>query len=94
MRKRAKGAPPHDDDIDGYAKIDRYNTRTVKNIACQFHGILSALGEDPDREGLVKTPERYAKAMHFLTHGYDLDPAEILRSAMFKEDYQIGRAHV
>mgnify|MGYP003335369108 FL=1 len=88
MRKRAKGAPPHADDIDGYAKIDRYNTRTVKNIACHFHGVLTELGEDPDREGLAKTPERYAKAMHFLTHGYDLDPAEILRSAMFKEEYR------
>ena len=88
MRRRAKGAPSQEDDIDGYAKIDRYNTRTVKNIACQFHGILSELGEDPDREGLAKTPERYAKAMHFLTHGYDLDPPAILRSAMFKEDYR------
>jgi GTP cyclohydrolase I len=88
MRRRAKGAPSHDDDIDGYAKIDRYNTRTVKNIACHFHGVLTELGEDPDREGLAKTPERYAKAMHFLTHGYDLDPSEILRSAMFKEEYR------
>ena len=88
MRKRAKGAPPHADDIDGYAKIDRYNTRTVKNIACHFHGVLTELGEDPDREGLAKTPERYAKAMHFLTHGYDLDPSEILRSAMFNEEYR------
>lgn len=88
MRRRAKGAPSHADDVDGYAKIDRYNTRTVKNIACHFHGVLTELGEDPDREGLAKTPERYAKAMHFLTHGYDLDPAEILRSAMFKEEYR------
>ncbi len=88
MRRRAPGAPSQDDDIDGYAKIDQYNPRTVKNIAGHFHGILGELGEDPTREGLVKTPERYAKAMHFLTHGYDLDPAAILRSAMFKEEYK------
>ena len=87
MTRRAKAAA-HPDDIDGYAKIDRYNTRTVKNIACHFHGVLTELGEDPSREGLAKTPERYAKAMHFLTHGYDLDPAAILRSAMFREDYR------
>lgn len=88
MRRRAKGAPAHEDDIDGYAKIDRYNARTVGNIACHFHGILSELGEDPEREGLAKTPDRYAKALHFLTHGYDLDPAAILRSAMFQEEYR------
>ena len=88
MRRRTKGAPAHEEDIDGYAKIDRYNARTVGNIACHFHGILSELGEDPEREGLAKTPERYAKALHFLTHGYDLDPAAILRSAMFEEEYR------
>ena len=88
MRRRTKGAPAHEEDIDGYAKIDRYNARTVGNIACHFHGILSELGEDPEREGLAKTPERYAKALHFLTHGYDLDPAAILRSAKFEEEYR------
>jgi GTP cyclohydrolase I len=45
------------------------------------------LGEDPSREGLLKTPERVAKALQFLTQGYDMDPATILKSAMFKEDY-------
>ncbi len=88
MRRRAAGAPPHEDEMDGYAKIDQYNPRAVKNIAGHFHGILGELGEDAAREGLVKTPERYAKAMQFLTHGYDLDPAAILRSAMFKEEYR------
>jgi GTP cyclohydrolase I len=73
--------------MDGYAKIDQYNPRTVKRIAGHFHGILGDLGEDPKREGLVKTPERVAKALQYLTHGYDLDPAAILRSAMFKEEY-------
>jgi GTP cyclohydrolase I len=46
------------------------------------------MGENPEREGLLKTPERVAKAMQYLTHGYDLNPEEILKSAMFKEDYK------
>ena len=53
----------------------------------QFYNILENLGEDPNREGLLKTPERASKAMKFLTRGYNVDAAEILRSAMFKEDY-------
>lgn len=53
----------------------------------RYNDILSSLGEDITREGLVKTPERAAKAMQFLTQGYDQDAAAILRSAMFKEDY-------
>ena len=73
---------------DGYAKIDQYNHDTVKRIAGNYHDVLTALGEDPAREGLVKTPERVAKALQFLTHGNNLDPAAILRSAMFKEEYQ------
>lgn len=76
-----------DDDLEGYAKIDSYHPVTVKRVADQYRGILKDIGEDPEREGLIKTPERAAKALHFLTHGYDLDPAEILRSAMFSEEY-------
>jgi GTP cyclohydrolase I len=53
-----------------------------------YSSIISNLGEDVEREGLKKTPERVAKAMQFLTHGYDLNPAEILKSAMFAEDYR------
>ncbi len=77
-----------ENEMDGYEKIDQYNPHTVKRIADRYRGILKALGADPDREGLVKTPERVAKALQFLTHGYALDPAQILRSAMFKEEYQ------
>lgn len=88
MKRRATRAPSHQNEMDGYAKIDQYNPRTVKSIAGHFHAILGQIGEDPAREGLVKTPERFAKALQFLTHGYDLDPAEILRSAMFKEEYR------
>ncbi len=74
--------------MDGYSKIDQYNPDTIRSIAEKYTGILRDIGEDPGREGLVKTPERVAKALQFLTHGYDLDPAEILKSAMFTEEYQ------
>ncbi|RZL02374.1 MAG: GTP cyclohydrolase I, partial [Pedobacter sp.] len=71
----------------GYTKIDHYNADKISSIASHYQQILADLGEDPTREGLQKTPERVAKALQFLTHGYDADPAEILRSAMFTEDY-------
>ena len=72
---------------NGYQKIDRYNENVIESIAGHYQHILSAIGENPNREGLLKTPERVAKALQYLTHGYDLDAAEILKSAMFKEDY-------
>jgi GTP cyclohydrolase I len=77
-----------ENEMNGYAKIDRYDAPAVERMADKVRGILEELGEDPQREGLVKTPERAAKALQFLTHGYVLDPAQILRSAMFKEEYQ------
>ncbi|HOY49554.1 MAG TPA: GTP cyclohydrolase I FolE [Flavobacteriales bacterium] len=73
---------------EGYQKIDRYNTEKTDELSSHYSTIISQLGEDPEREGLKKTPERVAKALQFLTHGYDLDPAEILKSAMFAEDYK------
>ncbi len=79
------------DDYDiknGYQKRDLYNQKTIKKLAGHYKEILKLIGENPDREGLLKTPERVAKAMQFLTHGYDLEPEDILKSAMFKEDYQ------
>ena len=76
------------DDVEGYTKIDRYNQQSVDDIASKYKTILSDIGENPNREGLLKTPERVAKAMQYLTHGYDLNPTEILKSAMFKEDYK------
>lgn len=60
---------------------------TIDELMSHYRAILGLLGEDPAREGLLKTPERVAKAMMFLTKGYRTDPKEILRSAMFKEDY-------
>ncbi|WP_199118599.1 GTP cyclohydrolase I FolE [Pedobacter sp. ASV28] len=77
----------HDDETLGYQKIDRYDESKVNAVAVHYKDILERLGENPDREGLLKTPERVAKALQYLTHGYGIKPAEILRSAMFKEDY-------
>lgn len=57
-------------------------------LAMHYREIIRLLDEDPDREGLVKTPKRVAKAMQFLTYGYGIDPSEILKSAMFKEEYR------
>jgi len=74
-------------DITGYKKIDQFNDKLVDSISDMYKNILTDVGENSEREGLLKTPVRAAKAMQFLTQGYDLDPAEILRSAMFKEDY-------
>ncbi len=71
-----------------YKKIDLYDTEATNTIAAGYQAIIENLGEDSTREGLVKTPERAAKAMQFLTHGYDLDPLEILKSAMFTEDHK------
>jgi len=79
--------PDRDDDIDGYTKIDRYNPQLIGNLSAHYLDVLKQIGENPQREGLLKTPERIAKAMLFLTHGYDLDAKSILNSAMFKEEY-------
>src|SRR3954468_14637243 len=79
--------PDRDDDINGYEKVDRYNPELITSLSVHYQGVLKQIGENPEREGLLKTPERIAKAMLYLTHGYDLDAKEILNSAMFKEDY-------
>jgi GTP cyclohydrolase I len=71
----------------GYHKADFYNEEQILEISESYKSILTSIGENPQREGLLKTPERAAKALQFLTHGYDLDASEILKSAMFKEDY-------
>ncbi|HRN42237.1 MAG TPA: GTP cyclohydrolase I FolE [Vicingus sp.] len=73
--------------MDGYEKIEQYNEDKINVISTHYSKIIEHLGENVHREGLEKTPERVAKAMQFLTHGYDLNPDEILKSAMFKEDH-------
>lgn len=78
----------HDDDeLLGYQKIERYDDDKINGVAVHYKDILTQLGENPEREGLLKTPERVAKALQYLTHGYDIKPEQILKSAMFKEDY-------
>jgi GTP cyclohydrolase I len=79
--------PDRDDDIEGYLKIDRYNPELISSLSGHYHEVLKQIGEKPERDGLLKTPERVAKAMLYLTQGYDLDAKEILNSAMFKEEY-------
>ena len=71
-----------------YAREEVYNPETIEKLSEHYRAILELLGEDTDREGLVKTPERIAKAMCFLTRGYDEDPREILLSAKFHEEYK------
>lgn len=71
----------------GYRKIDQYNDKLVDSMSDMYKNIIKDVGENVSRDGLIKTPVRAAKAMQFLTQGYDINPAEILRSAMFKEDY-------
>ena len=70
-----------------YTREDIYDGRTTEEIAVHYREILRLLGEDPDREGLLKTPERVAKALQFLTKGYGQDGTEILSGALFREDY-------
>lgn len=71
-----------------YERVDIYNEEVIEELGQHYKRILELLGEDTSREGLVKTPERVAKAMAFLTKGYDEDPKEILLSAKFNEDYR------
>ena len=63
------------------------NKEVIEGLMANCHNMLQLLGEDPGREGLLKTPERVAKAMLSVTSGYNEDPQAILRGAMFKEDY-------
>lgn len=71
-----------------YKRIDAYDQEVTEQIAEHVKAILALLGEDNEREGLVKTPERVAKAMQYLTKGYDEDGVQILQSAMFDEQYR------
>lgn len=70
-----------------YKHFEEYNIQVTDDVKRSFESIIDNLGEDTEREGIVKTPERAAKAMQFLTSGYYMDASEILRGAMFKEDY-------
>ena len=74
--------------MKSYEKIEQYDTEITAVLADNYRKIIEDLGEDVSREGLEKTPERVAKAMQYLTHGYELDPLEILKSAMFTKDHR------
>lgn len=73
---------------NGYKRIDVFDDYVTEELSNSYRKILGLVGEDPTRDGLVKTPERVAKAMQYLLQGYRADPVEILKSAMFKEDYR------
>jgi len=72
----------------GYEQIIKYNSNILESIASKYKSIIKDIGEDTGREGLLKTPIRSAQALQFMTHGYDLNPAEILKNAMFKKDHK------
>lgn len=76
------------DGENGYERIDSYNDELTERLSKNYKEILENLVEDHEREGLAKTPDRVAKAMQFLTHGYNVDPAMVLKAAMFKEEYR------
>lgn len=71
-----------------YKKTETFDISATKQIARHVEAILALLGEDPEREGLAKTPERVAKALQFITKGYQEDGVEIIRGAIFDEEYQ------
>ena len=71
----------------GFNKIQHYDEECTKSLSLNYKEVIVNLGEDPTREGLLKTSEPVAKAMQFLTQGYDQNPQEILKSAMFAEKY-------
>ncbi len=74
--------------VNGYENVDIYNPEKIKKLAFHYKEILKCLNLDVNEEGLLKTPERVAKSMKFLTHGYNVDPEKIIKSAMFEEDYK------
>jgi GTP cyclohydrolase IA len=72
----------------GYNKIETWDAENIKELSTIYRRVLELIGEDPEREGLLRTPLRVAKSIRFLTNGYNMNAEEILRSAMFKEDYK------
>ena len=70
-----------------YLKFEEYNIEITDDVKKNYYSIIESIGEDTDRQGLLKTPERAAKAMQYLTQGYQQDAEEVLKSALFDEDY-------
>jgi GTP cyclohydrolase I len=73
---------------DGYNKIETWNSATIEEMAKLYRRILELIGENPEREGLLRTPVRVAKAINFMTLGYSQNPCGIINSAKFKEEYK------
>ena len=73
---------------NGYNKIESWDAENIQELSSIYYKVLKLLGEDPEREGLKCTPVRVAKAMKFMTMGYDLNACEIINSAKFKEEYK------
>ncbi len=72
----------------GYNKIETWNAENIEELSKIYYRVLQLLGEDPEREGLKRTPLRVSKALHYLTNGYYMNAEQILKSAMFKEEYK------
>jgi len=70
-----------------YHRKDHYDEEVTNPLKEHYRSVIELIGEDPDREGLQKTPERVAKAMQFITQGYNMNAADILKSALFHESY-------
>ena len=73
---------------EGYTKLETWDTAIIDELSSMYYRVLKLIGEDPEREGLKRTPVRVAKAMSFLTNGYNQDPCSIINSAKFKEEYK------
>ena len=74
-------------DINGYSRIDYFDDEKTEKLAEIYKNVLALLGEDPERKGLNLTPVRVAKSMQFLTQGYVIKPEDIIKSAMYEENY-------
>jgi GTP cyclohydrolase I len=73
---------------NGYERIDKFDTKKTQELVKLYKGILKNIEPDPKREGLEDTPLRVARSLQFLTHGYNIDPHQLILSSMFKEDYR------
>ena len=73
--------------MEAFKKVEQYESKNIESLKKYYSKVLELIGEDPSREGLIKTPERVAKAIQFLTQRYEMNTKEILESAIFSEDY-------
>lgn len=88
IKMKIESRNPGNANDNGFEEVIRFDKVVTEEISSRYKDILSFLGENPEREGLEKTPERVAKALQFLTKGYGIDPVQILKSALFKEEYK------